>query len=999
MEPASGPSRWGMPRRSGRLTLAEAPKATTISILINPAGPGVLPVRISIDAAADRTVAGSMWSVEAGLSCSACRAIGCGPSRPPWPRCPLPARAAASASRSPTASSTTVTSTRFERAGRRRVGADRSAAPPILPRMSTATAVDIVDLQAISAVQSHAPDQNGPSALVANVLTVTSTLDTPDAAPGNGTCADSQGRCTLRAAMTEADWLIGDDRIEFNLPGIAPVRIQIGSRLPIITSRSGGVTIDAFTQPGSSVNTATVGSNAVAGIELRGNGQSAREVGFYITSADNTIRGFVMNNLWRGIFIDGADASNNRVIGNWIGYTTCGTRSFGNGQYGIVLNTGAHDNIVGTPALADRNVIGNWGAGIDVYGPGTNGNIVQNNLFCIRPGGVGTATCSSAIDHNFGPKFNLFGGAGPNEKNVIGPTTLQGIEYSHGWNPAGPPGQTDPVYAITDNRSIGNWVGFRGDGSYDASYRSGLNASSSDNAQGINVYDGTLNNLIEGNYVASVYDGIQIQSPNATGNIVRNNIIGVSPLGQAAPLTGWGIKIRWGTRFDVVEGNQIQNAALGGIGLILTTNSGQPTSPAYNIKLTKNIIGGTNGPAIDLRGVAGPDPNDVGDADDGSNTLFNTPIITSALHNAIGGTGFAGATVEVYKASRPAGQYGLPTEYLGAATVTAGGTWTLPVALLEGDRVTALQFKPDGNTSELSPNVLVQQTSPDFTVAATPPTRTIAARSSTTYSVTVTPGGGFTGGVSLSVSGLPAGATGTFVPNPLPITSGAATSTLTVSTTIGTPVGTSSLLITATSGTLSHTASVGLTVTAGPNTAPVVDTVTIAPTSPTTGQVLTATVTSHDADSDPLTTAYQWSRNGTDIVGATAATLDLALAGNGDRGDLIRVRVTVSDGLATSPPVTADPVTVANSAPVLSTEFTDRIDAEDAVISFDADATDADAADTLTYSATNLPDGITINPSTGVVSGTLWPRAPAAMRWCLPSATAPSPTPTPSPGR
>ena len=289
--------------------------------------------------------------------------------------------------------------------------------------------------------------------------------------------------------------------------------------------------------------------------------------------------------------------------------------------------------------------------------------------------------------------------------------------------------------------------------------------------------------------------------------------------------------------------------------------------------MTKNIVGGTNGPAIDLRGVAGPDPNDVGDADDGANTLFNTPIITSALHNAIGGTGFAGATVEVYKASRPAGQYGLPTEYLGAATVTAGGTWTLPVTLVEGDRVTALQFKPDGNTSELSPNVLVLQTTPDFTVAATPPTRTIAARSSTTYSVTVTPGGGFTGPVSLSVSGLPTGATGTFVPNPLPITSGAASSTLTVSTTIGTPVGTSSLLITATSGVLSHTASVGLTVTAGPNTAPVVDTVVISPTGPTTGQVLTATVTSHDADSDPLTTAYQWSRNGTDIVGATAATL------------------------------------------------------------------------------------------------------------------------------
>ena len=44
------------------------------------------------------------------------------------------------------------------------------------------------------------------------------------------------------------------------------------------------------------------------------------------------------------------------------------------------------------------------------------------------------------------------------------------------------------------------------------------------------------------------------------------------------------------------------------------------------------------------------------------------------------------------------------------------------------------------------------------------------------------------------------------------------------------------------------------------NTAPVVDTVTIAPANPTTGQTLTATVTSHDAEGDTLTTAYQWTQ-------------------------------------------------------------------------------------------------------------------------------------------
>ena len=66
-----------------------------------------------------------------------------------------------------------------------------------------------------------------------------------------------------------------------------------------------------------------------------------------------------------------------------------------------------------------------------------------------------------------------------------------------------------------------------------------------------------------------------------------------------------------------------------------------------------------------------------------------------------------------------------------------------------------------------------------------------------------------------------------------------------------------------------------------------------APASPTTSQTLTADGRRHDADGDTLTTAYQWTKNGTDIAGATGATLNLATAGNGDRGDVIRVRATV----------------------------------------------------------------------------------------------------------
>ena len=60
------------------------------------------------------------------------------------------------------------------------------------------------------------------SDVAGKTFTVNSTADTVDAARGNGICADANGNCTLRAALAEADFLTGDDRIEFNLPGTAP---------------------------------------------------------------------------------------------------------------------------------------------------------------------------------------------------------------------------------------------------------------------------------------------------------------------------------------------------------------------------------------------------------------------------------------------------------------------------------------------------------------------------------------------------------------------------------------------------------------------------------------------------------------------------------------------------------------------------------------------------------------------------------------------------------
>ena len=70
-----------------------------------------------------------------------------------------------------------------------------------------------------------------------------------------------------------------------------------------------------------------------------------------------------------------------------------------------------------------------------------------------------------------------------------------------------------------------------------------------------------------------------------------------------------------------------------------------------------------------------------------------------------------------------------------------------------------------------------------------------------------------------------------------------------------------------------------------PNDPPVVDSVVINQAAPHTNDTLSVTVTSHDPNSDPVSYSYQWSRNNVDISGATGATLNMATAGNGGKGD------------------------------------------------------------------------------------------------------------------
>lgn len=103
-----------------------------------------------------------------------------------------------------------------------------------------------------------------------------------------------------------------------------------------------------------------------------------------------------------------------------------------------------------------------------------------------------------------------------------------------------------------------------------------------------------------------------------------------------------------------------------------------------------------------------------------------------------------------------------------------------------------------------------------ITLQLAPTSRSVTQGTSASYSVVVQPTGGFAGNVSLSISGLPAGATAAFSPASVAVGPGSSSGTLDVSTTSATPLGTYSLSLKGSSGTLqSAVVVVTLTVTAG----------------------------------------------------------------------------------------------------------------------------------------------------------------------------------------
>ncbi|HEY5516610.1 MAG TPA: hypothetical protein VIK12_10440 [Pengzhenrongella sp.] len=150
------------------------------------------------------------------------------------------------------------------------------------------------------------------------------------------------------------------------------------------------------------------------------------------------------------------------------------------------------------------------------------------------------------------------------------------------------------------------------------------------------------------------------------------------------------------------------------------------------------------------------------------------------------------------------------TATFNPTSVAAGSSSTLTLTVSGSATPGTYPFTVTGLEGTVTHSLTVSLTvpPPDFSLSVSPLARSVSRGGTATYTVTITPANGFSGSVTLSLSGQPSGSTATFTLNPA-----TGTSTLTIKTRPSTSRQTYTLTIKGVSGSLSHSTSASLTVT------------------------------------------------------------------------------------------------------------------------------------------------------------------------------------------
>jgi CSLREA domain-containing protein len=250
----------------------------------------------------------------------------------------------------------------------------------------------------------------------ATTFTVNSTADDFDGDTADGVCEafvfGDPGRCTLRAAIEQANATAGADTIDFNIPDDPTLpgnEVKIIAPVAALAAITEQVTINGYTQLGASPNTKAVGNDAVLRIELSGANIASGASGLWITGSNSVVKGLVINDFSQnGVLLSGSGATGDRIEGNYIGTDATGTRDLGNGGYGVEVGQPDGNTIGGTSAGARNLISGNDAEGIFI---GSSSNTVQGNYIGTEKdgnsalGNTGTGVVLQGPDNTIGGKI------------------------------------------------------------------------------------------------------------------------------------------------------------------------------------------------------------------------------------------------------------------------------------------------------------------------------------------------------------------------------------------------------------------------------------------------------------------------------------------------------------------------------------------------------------------------------------------------------------------
>ncbi len=363
-----------------------------------------------------------------------------------------------------------------------------------------------------------------PKEAAAVTFTVNSPGESHDPSPGDGLCGDpalpDSLRCTLRAAIEEANALNGPDTILF-APNLSTIYLSLG---PLTLSGNGTViegqgfrtVIDGLNNPFfTSSIVVTADSNVIRGVTI----QRARFHGVVITGSHNCIgdsigsdtTAFLSNGLDRSnsaaVYIAGNSASSNQIVGCRFGFNLRG--DLAPNQNGIVIDSQASRNVVGGEIVTSRNfVCGCRGYGISVTNEAF-GNQVRNGYVGPNPSGAtGYPNVAGGVLLANGAHHNRIGGSTLGDVNLISLNTGPGVIVDG---------------AATDSNTIaGNWIGLDLSGENPIGNGAGIVLSGGTSGNTIGGVTPEDINVVTGNYG----DGVRIIGAGTYGNLLLGNLIG-----------------------------------------------------------------------------------------------------------------------------------------------------------------------------------------------------------------------------------------------------------------------------------------------------------------------------------------------------------------------------------------------------------------------------------------------------------------------------------------